>query len=253
MDRLATLRLLIEWGADEALEVMPRDRLQALVPIGLKIAGAPPAPRRVPSGGSAERAAAAATAAPGFAALRAAITAFDGCSLRDTATNLVFAEGDPAAPALLIGEAPAADDDRIGRPFAGEGGAYLDRMLASIGVDRSQLLLTPLIPWRPPGGRPPSGRELDIWIPFLHRLIALSSARVLVLLGTGPAHVLLSRTPARKRKGLVALTIPGVDRQLDALPMSSPAAILCDPALRRQAWTDLRLLRRSFDQLAIKS
>src|SRR5271169_2731228 len=156
MDDLAALKLQIEWGADEALEEVPVDRLRAVS----QPQPNPPAP--VAGGGrgegavppratAAERALQAAATATTLAELRAAIAGFDGCALRDTASNLVFAAGDPAASLLLIGDPPSAAEDRSGTPFAGPAGDYLDRMLASIGLDRGKLLLTPLIPWRPPG------------------------------------------------------------------------------------------------------
>src|SRR5215472_17206863 len=186
MDGLAALKLQIEWGADEALEDGPVNRLRAVArsppPSPLPQAeGAKPGPP--PRATPAERALQAAAGATTLDELRAAIAAFDGCALRDTASNLVFAEGDPSATLLLIGDPPSADEDRSGLPFAGPAGAYLDRMLAAISLDRGQLLLTPLIPWRPPGDRPPNPAELALCLPFLHRLIALVAPRRLLLMG----------------------------------------------------------------------
>ena len=159
---------------------------------------------------------AAAAAAATLDDLRAAIAAFDGCALRDTASHLVFAEGDPSADLLLIGEPPGADEDRGGTPFAGLGGAYLDRMLASIGLERSRLMLAPLIPWRPPGDRPPSPTELAICLPFLHRLIALLGPRRIVLFGALPARALLPQTASRRRPrgAWIDAPIPGVPQSI---------------------------------------
>ena len=181
--------------------------------------------------------------------LRAAIAEFDGCALRDTASHLVFAEGDPSADLLLIGEPPGADEDRRGTPFAGLGGAYLDRMLASIGLHRSQLMLAPLIPWRPPGDRPPSPTELTICLPFLHRLIALVGPRRILLLvpcRRAPCSHRPHRAGDRGARGSTrryrayAATVP-------ALPTFSPAELMRSPKDRRAAWADLRLLRRTLD------
>ncbi len=108
-------------------------------------------PAALASGTPAERAAAAAGQARSLDDLRAALAAFDGCALSDTATNLVFAAGNPDASLMLIGEPPGEAEDRSGIPFAGPDGLLLDRMLASIGLARDAMLLTPLIPWRPPG------------------------------------------------------------------------------------------------------
>lgn len=182
--------------------------------------------------------------------LRAAIAAFDGCVLRDTASHLVFAQGDPAARLMLIGEAPGADDDRSGKAFAGAAGEYLDRMLAAISLSRAQLLLAPLIPWRPPGDRPPSAAELAICLPFLYRLIALVAPRRLLIMGLLPARSLLPRVNARRRpRGeWVEVAIPGTSLVLPALPTFSAAELMKAPENRRGAWDDLRLLRRTLDE-----
>jgi DNA polymerase len=162
--------------------------------------------------------------------------------LRDTASNLVFAEGDPAAELLVIGDPPGAAEDRSGTPFSGPAGAYLDRMLASIGLERSKLLLAPVIPWRPPGDRPPSPAELAICQPFLARLISLSGARRMLLLGPLATKMLLpAGGPRRRPRGA------WIDLAIPALPTFSPAELLRNPRDRRAAWADLRLLRRTLD------
>jgi len=255
MDDLAALRLQIEWGADEALEDAPVDRLRAPAPAerGKVEVGVPPPPQPAaappPRTTAAERALQSAATATTLEDLRAAIAAFDGCALRDTASHLVFAEGDPAASLLLIGDAPGADDDRSGTPFAGAPGAYLDRMLASIALSRATLLLTPLLSWRPPGDRPPSAAELALCLPFLHRLIALAAPRRLLLLGPLAARALLPQAASRRRPrgAWMDAAIPGLERLLPALPTYSPAELLRSPKDRRAAWADLRLLRRTLD------
>lgn len=259
-DPLALLCLQIEWGADEALEADPIDRLR---PIDAPALVAPPPARRTPPvpivpptraeapvGSPGERGLAAAAQASTLEELRAAIAAFDGCSLRDTATHLVFAEGDPDSDTLIIGEPPGRDEDRSGHPFAGAEGQLLDQMLASIGLSRSALMLTPLTPWRPPGGRPTSQAELTLCLPFLHRLIALLGSARLVLFGPTAARALFP--PPVKRRQPVAwaeVRIPGVQQALPSLPLPSMGEMLKTPDLRRDAWAGLRLLRRTLDSL----
>lgn len=259
MDDFTALRLQIEWGADEALDAEPFNRLRPM-----PAPTAPPVRDETPAASAAstetanapavratpaERALQAASAATSLDALRAAVAGFDGCMLRDTASNLVFAEGDPAAGLLLIGDAPGAAEDRAGTPFAGPGGAYLDRMLASIALTREQLLLTSLIPWRPPGDRPPSSAELTLCLPFLFRLIALAAPRRLVLLGSLPARTLLGPGGARRRArgSWQEAAIAGASGTLPVLPTFSPSELMRNPADRRAAWADLRLLRRTLD------
>jgi DNA polymerase len=263
VDDLAALRLQLEWGADEALEEAPVDRLRASPPPaplppgeGEFITPSPAARGRVGEGVQPQtpppssRAQQAAAAATGLPDLRAAIAAFDGCALRDTATHPIFAEGDPSAGLLLIGEPPAADDDRSGTAFAGPAGAYLDRMLAAIQLDRSKLLLTPLIPWRPPGDRPPSAPELAACLPFLHRLIALAAPRRLLLMGLLAARSLLPQAATRRhqRGAWIDAPIPGTPLVIPALATFSPAELIRDPKNRRPAWEDLQLLRRTLDE-----
>jgi uracil-DNA glycosylase len=254
MDALSALRLQIEWGADEALEDAPVDRLAAPPPPaplpqgeGEKALGSSPPLAR---GTAAERATQCAGAAGTLEELRTAVAGFDGCGLRNTASNLVFAEGDPAATLLLIGEPPTADDDRSGSAFAGPAGAYLDRMLAAIELERGRLMLAPLIPWRPPGDRPPSPAELAVCLPFLHRLITLVAPRRLLLMGLLAARSLLPQSGSRRRPrgAWMDVAVPGTSLVVPALPTFSAAELMRDPSNRRAAWDDLRLLRATLDE-----
>ncbi len=276
MDELTALKLQLEWGADELLDADPVNRLRAPLPrpepidsvsspAAPSVLRAPPTPAGAPGRASARaRACQAALAAGTLAELRAVMAAFDGCALRNTATSLVFAEGDPAAGLLLIADPPSSDDDRAGRPLTGAVGLYFDKMLASIALDRARLLLAPLIPWRPPGDRPPSPTEIAICLPFLYRLIALTGPRRLVLLGSLPVRALLGAVRRTGGGGFVEVAIPDLggpahraavrggaipdlDPKLPGLATFSPARLLREPASRRAAWADLRLLRRSLD------
>jgi uracil-DNA glycosylase family 4 len=240
MDALALLRMQMEWGADEALEAAPLDRLRAAAP-------ARPAGRPVPVAAPAAPPPANPDAAGTLAALRDAMAAFGGCALRDTATNLVFADGNPAAGLLFVGDAPTAAEDRSGRAFDGPAGSYLERMLASIRLDRTTALFTPLIPWRPPGGRPPTANEVAACLPFLHRLIVLTSPRRIVLLGSLAQRAILGAAPRKRTGSWLPAKLPGRPNPLPALAFPSPELLLAKPAGRRDAWADLRLLRRSID------
>ena len=254
MDAFAMLRLQIEWGADEALDTDPVDRLRevartapaSIVDIAAK-RPEPEATRDAPKATPAERAFAVAAQANSLEALKAAIAAFDGCALRDTAGHLVFAEGNPEAGLLLIGDPPGADEDRTGHVFAGREGALLDKMLASIGLTREHLLLTPLIPWRPPGGRPANPGEVTICLPFLHRLIALARPTRIVLMGLQAANALLPQTARRRRANPAWVDCAAPVRQ-PALVLPGPGALLKNPIERRDAWAGLRLLRRTLDE-----
>ena len=253
------LRLQMEWGADEALDDSPVDRLR---PVPATPAPAPPprvAPDRPsplstggtppigtpPIGTPVERAIRAAAQAESLEGLKAAIASFEGDPLRDMATNMVFATGDPDAALLLIGGAPGADEDRSGQPFSGREGALLDQMLASVGLKREAMLLAPLIPWRPPGGRVPNPGELQLYRPFLGRLIALTSPARIVLFGALAASTLLGS--AQRGRTIAWIEAPIDGRTTPVLILPALADLLKTPTRRKDAWTGMRLLRRALD------
>lgn len=184
--------------------------------------------------------------------LRAAMAGFDGCPLAATATKLVFADGNPASRLMLIGEAPGAEEDRTGLPFVGPAGQLLDRMLASIGLDRTQYYITNILPWRPPGNRNPTDAEILTCLPFLHRHIALVRPRQLVLLGKIATSALTgTSTGILKMRGKATLiSLPGDPVPIPALPTLHPSYLLRTPGAKRDAWADLLLLRRTIDQLS---
>jgi DNA polymerase len=245
-DALALLRLQLEWGADEAIELETIDRLQ---PPQRQPGRRPVAIPEPPRGTPGERAFASSAQASTLEELRAALVSFEGCALRDTTSNLVFAEGSPASTTLIIGEPPGREEDRSGHPFAGPEGQLLDQMLVSVGLSRADLMLTPLLPWRPPGGRPPSPREIAICQPFLHRLIMLSAPRRIVLFGGTAARTMLPQTHSRRRgpRAWVEVNIPGMHSSLPALVLPGLGEMLKNPPLRREAWAGVRLLRRALD------
>jgi len=269
LDALALLRLQIEWGADEALDEAPLNRLlpraeperrhapEPRRPLAPDAASPPaPAARRMAPGaapppralrGQAEEAGRLAESAADLPALRTAMAGFAGCSLRDTATNLIFAEGDPTPGLVVVGEVPDADEDRAGHPFAGRPGLLLDRMLDSIGLARTGVLLVPLIPWRPPGDRKPSEIELEACLPFLHRILELAGPRRLVLMGHRPVQ-LLTGTALRGDPGW--REVPAGGRPVPALCMRHPGTLLTNPAAKRDAWRDLLRLRKALDEAA---
>ena len=255
-DLLAALALQLDWGAEEALEDAPPDRSAPARPASVVPESQPLRPMAAPATvvtlapPAAGRAAEAAAAANTLDELREAIRAFDGSSLRETATNLVFADGDPASGLMFIGEAPGGDEDRLGRPFVGVSGQLLDRMLASIGLRRDEggFTITNILPWRPPGNRTPTDAEITLFLPFVLRHIALVKPRRVVLLGGTSAKALLRAKEGitRLRGKWHSLTVEGLGT-VPALATLHPAYLLRTPAAKREAWSDLLMLRRSLD------
>jgi DNA polymerase len=217
------------------------------------VAAPPRPPRATPARAptpAATRAAELAAGATTLAELRDAMAGFDGSPLRETATNLVFADGVPDAGLMLIGEAPGGDEDRLGRPFVGVSGQLLDRMLASIGLSRERdFYITNILPFRPPGNRTPTDAEIALFLPFILRHIELARPRRLVLLGGVSAKALLrSREGITRLRGRWLQVTISPDHLLPALATLHPAYLLRTPSAKRDAWADLLLLRHTIDE-----
>ena len=175
--------------------------------------------------------------------LKSAMEAFSGCNLRNSARNMVFADGNPSSGILVIGPVPNGEDDREGVPFSGKQGQMLDRMLAAIGLDRTSVLLTNVIPWRPPGNRPPSPRETDICRPFIERQIALSEPRHLLILGNFAARFFFGGNEMIHHMRGEWRDIQVGGTTVPALATLHPQDLTSAPASKRLAWQDLLAFR----------
>jgi DNA polymerase len=241
-------------GADEIIAETPVDRLKPRA----KPQAPPPsaaAPRldlralpnrAVPSDQAIGDARAVAAACTNLADIAAALRQFDACPLKRTSTNLVFADGNPQARVMFIGEAPGRDEDEQGKPFVGRSGQFLDRMLAAIGLSRhsadpaTAAFITNVIYWRPPGNRKPTDAETLMCLPFVLKTIELAKPEFLVCLGATPTQRLLETT-----EGILKLR--GTWRDFNGIPLLAtlhPAYLLRQPAQKRLAWRDLLSLRR---------
>jgi DNA polymerase len=180
-------------------------------------------------------------------ALEALLARFESCPLRFTAKNLVFADGNPEARVMFVGEAPGADEDRVGKPFMGRSGQLLDRMMAAIGLDRTNAYVGNVVPWRPPGNRSPTPQEIAICKPFIERQIALADPDILVCLG-GVATQALAGTKdgILKSRGRFFPYRTGT-REIRLLATLHPAYLLRQPLQKRLAWRDFRALRAALD------
>jgi uracil-DNA glycosylase len=195
----------------------------------------------------------AAQTAPSLEALRALLEKFDGCALKFTATRLVFADGNPQARVMFVGEAPGRDEDIEGLPFVGRSGKLLDRMIAAIGLDRSSAYIANVIPWRPPGNRTPTPQETQICLPFIQRQIELVNPDVLVTLGNPSTQTLLStRDGIMKTRGRWFDYDTGT-RVIRAIATFHPAYLLRSPSYKRMSWQDLRAVAKALEQGKISS
>ncbi|MGA9410536.1 MAG: uracil-DNA glycosylase [Roseobacter sp.] len=240
---LALLNWQIELGATEAICDAPVDRYTVPEKTQAPQKLADPAPVRgavpaVPEVDAVAEAKAHAAAAQDLDGLRSALGAFDHCTLKRGARNLVFSDGQAGAPVMIVGEAPGRDEDREGRPFVGRAGQLLDRMLAAIDMGRDHathpVYITNVLPWRPPQNRDPNPDEIAMMRPFVERHIALAAPKALVVMGNISAHALLGKKGITRLRGhwTEALGLP-------VLPMFHPAYLLRNPAAKREAWADL--------------
>lgn len=275
---IALLKFYLDAGVDAAIEDTPLSRFgltgarmeaqSAPAPTMAPQAGtAPTEPRPAPARNAvaqpsailgandralAESARNAAAGAQSLDELREILQRFEGIeSLRGRATNMVFADGNPEASVMLVGEAPGADEDRLGKPFVGVSGQLLDRMLGSIGLDRTRFYITNVCFWRPPGNRKPTEAELVAQAPFVQRHIELVQPKILVLVGAASAHALLGTNDGitRLRGRWFDYKSPGLPAPVPALPIFHPAFLLRQPAQKRETWADLLKLKTRLAEL----
>ncbi|KAA2244301.1 uracil-DNA glycosylase [Salinarimonas soli] len=283
-DRAALFALLdfhVEAGVDLALDDTPRDRFAdetARKSARAEAARAEPAregdgaseraPRRAPggtpassvparpglspaaafAGDAAQDARERARNAASLEELEGIVKGFEGCALKVTAKQVAFADGVPGARVMLVGEAPGAEEDRIGKPFMGRSGQLLDRMLAAIGLDRTGVYIANIVPWRPPGNRTPTPQEVAICRPFIERQIELAAPDILICLGGPAAQALLGvKEGITKTRGRW-FTYQAGGREIRALATLHPAYLLRQPLNKRYAWRDFRALRKALDE-----
>ena len=177
--------------------------------------------------------------------LRALLTAFEGCALRTTATQLVFADGNPKSRVMFVGEAPGYDEDIVGRPFVGRSRKLLDRMMVAIDIDRTSSYIANVVPWRPPGNRTPTPQETAICLPFIRRQIELADPDFLVCLGGPAMQTLLGIKDGITRSRGRWFSYDTGRREIRALATFHPAFLLRSPLQKRFAWRDFLALKKA--------
>ena len=182
--------------------------------------------------------------------LRAILAKFEGCALRTTAKQLVFADGNPQARVMFVGEAPGREEDLEGLPFVGRSGKLLDLMMAAIGLNRTTAYIANIIPWRPPGNRTPTPQESQICLPFILRQIELANPDILVCLGGPSAQTLLGVKEGIKRTRGRWFTFHTGTREIRAIATFHPAYLLRSPLEKRFAWRDFLAIKKALDETA---
>jgi uracil-DNA glycosylase family 4 len=217
---------------------------------------APPVPRQAPAAPAADlappspdaavmAAREAARRAASLEELRSILEGFGGCALKATAKQLVFADGNPQARVMFVGEAPGRDEDIEGLPFVGRSGKLLDRMMAAIGLDRTSVYIANVVPWRPPGNRTPTPQETQICLPFILRQIELADPDVLVCLGGPSTQTLLGVKDGIMRTRGRWFAFHTGTREIRALATLHPAYLLRQPLHKRLAWRDFLAIKQA--------
>jgi uracil-DNA glycosylase family 4 len=253
------LDFYVEAGVDALVGEQPIDRFAAEVPAPIKKQApgvqlppdietrgraSPPSPPQAPDAAALD-ARDAAKSAKNLDELRTMLDRFDGCALKATATQLVFADGNPKARVMIVGEAPGRDEDIEGLPFVGRSGKLLDRMLAGIGLNRTSVYIANVVPWRPPGNRTPTPQETQICLPFILRQIELADPDILVCMGNPSAQTLLNiKEGITKTRGRWFSFNTG-KREIRAMPTFHPAFLLRSPLQKRFAWRDFLAIKKA--------
>lgn len=253
------LQWYLDHGVDEALDKEPRNKLkkeimQAPQKVEVRetsaLVQAMPAQLLINANAASKELAAKAT---NLAELEGAIRSFDGLAVKKTATNLVFADGNPKARVMLVGEAPGADEDRQGKPFVGVSGQLLDKILKCIDLERTaeevekSIYISNILNWRPPGNRTPTPAEMEMSQPFIEKHIALINPQILILCGSVAARTLLHTDTSisklrRKFHDYMPQTIKGA-KPIPAIATYHPAYLLRTPSQKRAVWQDMLMLQ----------
>lgn len=253
IDPVQLLKCYLEWGVDETITEEPVDWFSEAPKIQINQQATQATSSHSPQMHQAAKAAPLASQSDNIALaekaaaecstleeLNAAILEFDGCSLKKTASNTVFADGNVESDVMVIGEAPGADEDRIGKPFVGEVGMLLDKMFAAIEMTREKdFYIANVLPWRPPGNRKPTDAECDVCLPFLKRHIELFKPKLIISVGGTSANALLNtQTGITKLRGKWQ-EYDASGTKIPIVPIFHPAYLISQPQFKKQTWHDL--------------
>jgi uracil-DNA glycosylase len=258
------LAFQLDAGVDIALEDAPQNRFEESLPDETRapakaivaaapksipfIAPAAPVAAPAPPDEAALEAREMALKAESLDALHEILKGFNGCALKKTAKNLVFADGNPKSRVMLVGEAPGADEDREGLPFVGRSGKLLDLMLGAIGLNRTSVYIANIVPWRPPGNRTPTPQETSICLPFIKRQIELANPDILICLGKPSMQTLLNINDGIKAARGKWRNYDTGTRTIKAMATFHPAYLLRSPNEKKFVWRDMLALKKMLSE-----
>ena len=183
--------------------------------------------------------------------LKKSIIELKNCNLKRQAKNMVFCDGNPKSKIMLVGEAPGANEDQEGLPFVGRAGMLLDKMLAAINLDRKKVYISNIVNYRPPENRKPTEEEIRRYLPFITKHIEIINPKILVLLGSTAMNALIGNNVViSKMRG------KWIEKKFGSCKTSviitfHPAFLMRQPAQKKMAWIDLKMIREKKNKLNI--
>ncbi len=183
--------------------------------------------------------------------LKKSIVNLKNCNLKKQAKNLVFSDGNPKSKIMLIGEAPGANEDLEGLPFVGRAGQLLDKMLVAINLDRRKVYISNIVNYRPPENRKPTQQEIDTYLPFIHKHIEIINPKILVLLGSTAMNALIGSEFVISRMRGKWIEKKFGSCKVSVIVTFHPAFLMRQPAQKKLAWIDLKMIRDKKTKLKI--
>ena len=175
--------------------------------------------------------------------LKKSILSLNNCDLKRKAKNIVFSDGNPNSKIMLIGEAPGANEDEEGLPFVGRAGALLDKMLAAIDLDRKKVYISNIINYRPPDNRRPTDKEIKRYLPFVTKHIEIINPKILVLLGSTAMNALIGNDVVISKMRGKWIEKKFGNCKTSVIITFHPAFLMRQPAQKKMAWIDLKMIR----------
>jgi DNA polymerase len=184
--------------------------------------------------------------------LKEKISNIDNCELKNHATQLVFSDGTSESQLMIVGEGPGQKEDELGKPFVGDAGMLLNKMLMAINIDRNKVYITNVVNYRPPNNRKPEPAEITRYSNYLREHISIIDPKILILMGSSAMEALFgSKIKISKERGAWKEVIVNQKTYLTMITFH-PAYLLRQPDQKKYSWSDLKEIRKKIDELGLK-
>ena len=184
--------------------------------------------------------------------LRKKIENIENCVLKSHAKQLIFSDGISESPIMIVGEGPGQKEDEIGKPFVGDAGMLLNKMLKAINIDRKNIYITNVVNYRPPNNRKPEPAEIIRYSNFLREHISIIDPKILILMGSTAMESLFgSKIKISKERGIWKEVIINNKTYLTMITFH-PAYLLRQPDQKKYSWSDLKEIKIKIDKLGLQ-